>query len=350
MEVICSKEFFSKGLVTHVLPLLLGICPSLPPLLGYIRRYNQDLHCEPVLRAIICILKTARKARVISSQSIIDLSTSMTCPFPMIVLGTQMDLISALEHALCHENELICADALEFVCWSPKETEEPSELELRLFKLFLSQNLKSSNPSFRQEVFMTVKKFLLRMRDSVKKRKRQKETKYLDGPSDLISWFNNQLFSNMYPGSPFARQQLSLQLFCAFTDVWGNDPQLMMEQSILFSYTNTLTLLFCLWNRFDSTRELAYQILVKFPAPLPGFEDQRSFLLLSKTALQLVRSPRTRECETAAFTLILLLNKYVKEKQWTPSIDTNEVHTHESKEKGTILSIKVDHCSCTITS
>jgi hypothetical protein len=104
----------------------------------------------------------------------------------------------------------------------------------------------------------------------------------------------------------------------------------LTEKIKLFSEENTLALLQSLQSRFDNTRQLAYDMLMRFPSPLPGFNTPESTIPLFNHAVKLAYSPRNRECESGALLFALLFKKYTLVFNWVPAISKADVSLKNS--------------------
>lgn len=242
----------------------------------------------------------------------------------------------------------ISIDALELVITTAIETEEFSEFELEMVKSFLCFNLKSAEPNFRQETMALLLQFFRRLLTSTRKlyvHRKQSKEKLNQLETDLkqisnraisfVNWVTDRLIRGLYPGVPFARSYLCLQLLKPLVQVW-TQPVVKcpldffdLKDLQLFSSSSTLTILHCLWNRFDSMRQLGFEVLQYFPSPLPDFETPEDLLFLIKFGLSLISSPRARECEGGAFIFLIILQKYVIANGWCikglQSISTIEI-------------------------
>jgi hypothetical protein len=111
-------------------------------------------------------------------------------------------------------------DALELVCQSFKDSEEPSHFEYEMVKLFLNNNLKSARTNFRQVSMIKLSKFLQRIKDTAcrklkgaKKLPQQERENSIRDQVSMVNWMITTVSASLYPGAPFAREHLSLQVF-----------------------------------------------------------------------------------------------------------------------------------------
>ena len=99
------------------------------------------------------------------------------------------------------------------------------------------------------------------------------------------------------------RKIVPMELYEALMDVWG--PQASegtavasflrpeeIESLSLFSPAHTEIVLDCLWDLFDRPRQLGFEMLAKFPTPLPSAISVESVTSLFTYALRLICSPR----------------------------------------------------------
>lgn len=104
---------------------------------------------------------------------------------------------------------------------------------------------------------------------------------------------------------------------------------------------------FSVRGRYDDDRQIAYDILKQFPSPLPGYKSSQRLTCLIKTALEWLKrlcfaknefcqlscnifyffvfSPRMHECDSACLTLNIIVEKFMKEAQWSIRIQNNDV-------------------------
>jgi hypothetical protein len=85
--------------------------------------------------------------------------------------------------------------------------------------------------------------------------------------------------------------------------------------------SSTFTLLNLLINTWDRSRAASLHILRQCPAPLAGLTSAASIAQLVWWTLQLVRSPRLRECDAGALILRTVFHRYVHSLKWYITFD-----------------------------
>uniref|UniRef100_A0A8C5RG15 Thyroid adenoma-associated protein homolog n=1 Tax=Laticauda laticaudata TaxID=8630 RepID=A0A8C5RG15_LATLA len=252
-------------------------------------------------------------------------------------LLTDEETLKRLTCCLVSQEDTVRLAALGFLCSAPKTSQVLLEREIRLLKEFLPLNLSCDSSSFRQLLQATLKKALVRMRDSSLAVLRQwkvngeessirkdQERDVLQA-IDFVDWLLQLCTTSLMSGSNYQRRKTALLLLAAiletFTDTWrperkkGQPPRNM---AILlcwatskgywdfFSTGNTLALLSCLQDSTNEIRELASELLISyFPPALPGSAAGTLF----GWALEAVSSPRVQECEAGAAVMKTLLSK-----------------------------------------
>eukprot|EP01114_Cavostelium_apophysatum_P016494 TRINITY_DN4702_c0_g1_i4.p1 TRINITY_DN4702_c0_g1~~TRINITY_DN4702_c0_g1_i4.p1 ORF type:complete len:1820 (-),score=442.98 TRINITY_DN4702_c0_g1_i4:21-5480(-) len=333
VEVLASPKFpFHKSIVTHALPCVFKNHPqNLGALLRAISSRSRSVTASPefkeledrrTMKSMLSVLKIARKMKLITSESL-----------PSILTDSPISTRSLVESALTQEDEDVCVDALELICISFKDTEEPSQFEREMVKSFLLFNLKTTSNRNRQETVVNIRKFLQRLKESTRQKSKEekKQRNIVRTESavykavDFVNWTCRVVQNSLYPGVPFARQHISLLIYQAVIDVWGPNPSDKSPAGVflegysldIFSKDFSKCVVHLLWERFDAARHLAYDILNMFPRnqALPGFEVE--WFSIMKSAVKLLYSPRSRECESGAFICLLALNKYAAELNWS---------------------------------
>eukprot|EP01133_Synstelium_polycarpum_P017967 gene17967-21440_t len=320
-----SNETLCARVIMYAMPAFLRVFPqSLHTILAVLtsNQQSQDMVFDDnvSLRISLSVLNTARGLAIIEGADILAPNHA------------------TIERALFHEDDALRMLGLELVALSPKNTERPSRIEIDLLKRFLVLNLKASSPYIRNHTNSILDKFWLRMRESYAKVYRTSQPKggytptvvkdesYLstDEVVDFINWCASLFVASLYPGAPYPRKMLPLDMLNSFVDVWSLAlnkqrtaivPLLVYieSRSTLFSAGSARTLLHNLWDQYDRVRDVAAGILSKFPAPLPTFSEESDVSALLLWGLRLACSPKARECDTGANVLRLFLDKYVVE-------------------------------------
>ena len=138
-----------------------------------------------------------------------------------------------------------------------------------------------------------------------------------------------------YPGAPYERAMLALELYASLLEVWepadasaavnpadaSEDPRASLAYPLTYDLRGgavAARLLRLLMADFDAVRAAAYELLRAFPpGPLPGVESPAALGALVGWALPLLQSARVHESDAAAFVLRLAFQRYVLGLRWT---------------------------------
>ncbi|XP_030074503.1 thyroid adenoma-associated protein homolog [Microcaecilia unicolor] len=251
--------------------------------------------------------------------------------------GETLEKLSICIHC---EDEAVRLATLGILCHSPKTNQTLSEMELDLLRKFLPQNLTCDSSRFRQLLQASLKKALVRQRDSslailksLKKMPRDESRsparagaeKALSQAVDFVQWLLKLSISSLTPGSNFQRKKTALLLLSAIletcTDSWsperkkGQPPQHMVELLgfanekgcwDFFSTPNLLALLSCCRDSTDEIRELAAELFIRyFPPTFPESFVQAVF----KYAQESMCSSRVQEAEAGALIMKILVQR-----------------------------------------
>ncbi|XP_048371009.1 thyroid adenoma-associated protein homolog isoform X1 [Sphaerodactylus townsendi] len=252
------------------------------------------------------------------------------------VLPAGQETLERLSACLCAKEDNIRLAALSLLCSSPRTNQSLSVMDIQLLKELLPLNLNCDSSSFRQFLQASVKKALVRLRDSslaaLRQRMKNKECSTgedLQSPVvravDFVEWLLQLCASSLMSGSNFQRRKSALLLLAAVletcTDSWsperkkGQPPRNMAALLSrakskgcwdFFSRSNTLMLLSCLQDSTNEIRELAAELLVSyFP---PAFPESIAVALFER-ALEAVSSPRVPEAEAGAVMMKTVFQK-----------------------------------------
>ncbi|XP_069476045.1 tRNA (32-2'-O)-methyltransferase regulator THADA-like isoform X2 [Ambystoma mexicanum] len=224
-------------------------------------------------------------------------------------------------------DEAVRLAAMGLLCCSPRTTQPLSETEIRLLEECLPQSMNSDSSGFRQLLQASVKKVLVRMRDSGLANLRSYKGKMSKGRMastdgtffqgiEFVEWLMKLIVCSLRPGSNFQRRKTALLLLSAVletcTDSWsperkkGQPPQNIADLVNFaqqrgcwdfFSQTNMLALMSCLADNTNEIRELATELLLQyFASSLP---DSLTMALFQH-AQEMMCSPRVQEAEAGA--------------------------------------------------
>ena len=152
---------------------------------------------------------------------------------------------------------------------------------------------------------------------------------------DVVTWFETFLLGCLYPGAPFERVGIALELlillFRVFEkshddlDVECSLPKLMKSPETVIILLNTVII------SWDQARKLSYELLNSLKAPWAGYERPEDLDELMEWAILLSGSPRTRESDAGALILRLVYSKFAVELNWRVSIPG--VHASTNKQR-----------------
>lgn len=123
------------------------------------------------------------------------------------------------------------------------------------------------------------------------------------------------------------RKVIPMELYSTLLDVWGphategTPPSsfLTSEQLSslgLVSSEHAEMVLDCLWDAFDRPRQLGFELLTKFPLPLPCATTPESVATLLNYAVKLITSPRARETDCGAILVRFVFRTYINKLKW----------------------------------
>ncbi|EKX50149.1 hypothetical protein GUITHDRAFT_135333 [Guillardia theta CCMP2712] len=290
------------------------------------------------LWAMTAVIKVARRTGV-GSEEMLSVSSE--------------GMVRFLRRALSHVEDDMRLNGLEMICMQAKQTEAATRREVELVQDFLLLNMKSSSSHYRQRCMELLKKFFTRIRISsqhilTQARKAEKGTRDEKGRKierpdedrvrivregeDFLCWLVGNISSSLFPGSSYERGIMALELLVTVIDVWQPraamhpDPALLgltvtEEQesriaSSLFTEEAVNAVINAVVNSFDHVRKQALEVLLRFPAPLPGLETEEEVKKLASWAQSLIASPRARESDAGGLILKVIHLKYVKQLGW----------------------------------
>ncbi|KYQ89611.1 hypothetical protein DLAC_09571 [Tieghemostelium lacteum] len=322
----------SSRIILYALPCLLNIFPnSLFKIITLLEEYK-ELDYNIKLRISLAVLNSARQLALIDGSKL------------------QNDHKTLIEQSLEHQDESLRLLALDLICTSPRNTERVTKKEIAMIKTFLLLNSKGSSPFIRNQILTIIQRFWIRLKESTAKvfraktntnirvKSDQQSIDDLVQPDDLLEFinWNMEFFTlNLYPDAPFPRKMLPLEGLTHFIDIWSHDFNLdkpsqlvllkwIQERSNLFSKQTTTILINNLWDNYDRCRELASDILLKFPSPLPGLELESEITPFLLWAIRLCSSPKAKECDTGSFALKLFFKKYVLANGMVPIFHSSQ--------------------------
>lgn len=337
-------------------------------------------------RALILILKTARKNGLISTKEIeSSLLYSKTNSVNCIAGMNRIPLnYQNYYNSLLSSDSSFRLDCLELLCSNSLRAELAANIELQLFQEIFPLIIKinSSIPNIRTRFIHLIQRFLLRIRDSVnraikddlvamnrnvtmeeiKEFKRNQHSnksgfEYFLSPAmqtrlnssvRFVHWLENYLMASLYPGSPFERTsvtlelyQLNIQLFTSIPNTNSSEQSLSHEleqliwglQNKFFTQSRVDILLNCFVCGWEKVRLSSYTALSLFPPQysLPGYSNITDLQILIRWAYSLISSYRVRDSDAGALLFKLIANKYSKQLKW--KIPLRQILTTQSNKE-----------------
>jgi hypothetical protein len=248
-----------------------------------------------------------------------------------------------------HADVQVRSDVLGLICESKKAGSYITKTELLLLEEFLPLNMNSTSPEYRQIMYSEMTKIFTKLRGNLfaQYRKQLSAQKYIDSndtPPEKKQFAEQEaeelkshieyskgflqrlialIFSSLYPGSSFQRAFTALRMLSAFVKVFGitkvptpegfnGNPVFPFPISIA-TEQNTMVLIGVLMDSYDQNRSLSFNILLQFPCPIPGYQEQQDVQRLLWWGLEKVRSKRAGESDSGAMVLRLLFRTYIME-------------------------------------
>ncbi|CBJ32757.1 conserved unknown protein [Ectocarpus siliculosus] len=318
---------------------------------------------EPDVRRLWALMEVARFAR--KCGSLAGLS--------VVAVDSTAGLLQLEEvkWAALHADETLRMSALSLLCADLRVTTVPAQAETRLIQEVLPYSLKVFGAQNRQLLLRAMQTLLIRMRETARvctrgqlgaprlagDHKRQKKkhghrdkgaVQSLSGgmeasdasaegegtpaetPSetlqrirDFTRWLCREVLRSLYPGCPFEREVLGLEMAQLILSELLPSEELVastesetalakVASSSLFCWHWVDTLLALLGSSWDRSRALAYSILARFPRPLAGYEGLGGATRLAEQGLRLSGSGRQRESDQGALILRLVFVLYAR--------------------------------------
>nr|XP_060641919.1 tRNA (32-2'-O)-methyltransferase regulator THADA-like isoform X2 [Anolis sagrei ordinatus] len=328
-------------------------CPWLPTLSIALMSPNTFLQNHASSHLLGCTLRLFPASSALLAESFCGGHASQLWAWVALVnaqkavtgaLPADTATLERLASCFSSKEENIRLAALGLLCATPRTNQALTGTEIRLLQEFLLLNLNCDSSAFRQLLQASMKKALVRMRDSSlailrakapnKKSQSNLEVSVQPGEHrdssliqavDFVEWLMQLCLSSVTPGSNYQRRKTSLLLLTAVmetcTDTWSPErkkgqPPRNMAMLLnwarskgcwdYFCQANTLTLLSCLQDSTNEIRELASELLVcYFP---PAFPTSITVALFQQ-AQEAISSPRVQEAESGAVLMKTILQK-----------------------------------------
>eukprot|EP00794_Sanderia_malayensis_P020487 gene20487-22503_t len=264
-----------------------------------------------------------------------------------------------LKESLLHISDDVRAAAISVLCHNNKTTEPISDLEETLVLEFLAVNLNCASSSFRQSLFVSLKAFLARARDSsiMMHRNYTKELKRVEQSStegiplperlqasiDLVETIVSLSLRNLFPGASFQRRRTGLQIFYSVLEIFSSpDNAVKKGKTIesLKSFTdwiamnkkwnfinlqNLKIIMSCLEDQHDEIRELALAIITNWfqfeTMDIDNNDKETFFQELWTRAKSLMSSPKIRDVESGAILTEFIAKRFAKMDEFVLNAD-----------------------------
>ncbi|CAN0161291.1 unnamed protein product [Ectocarpus sp. 6 AP-2014] len=318
---------------------------------------------EPDVRRLWALMEVARFARKCGSPAGLS----------VVAVDSAAGLLQLEEvkWAALHANETLRMSALSLLCADLRVTTVPAQAETRLIQEVLPYSLKVFGAQNRQLLLRAMQTLLIRMRETARvctrgqlgaprlagDHKRQKKkhghrdkgavqsssgrmeasdasaegegtlaetpAETLQRIRDFTRWLCQEVLRSLYPGCPFEREVLGLEMAQLIMSELLPSEELVastesetalakVASSSLFCWHWVDTLLALLGSSWDRSRALAYSILARFPRPLAGYEGLGGATRLAEQGLRLSGSGRQRESDQGALILRLVFVLYAR--------------------------------------
>ncbi|CEP08348.1 hypothetical protein [Parasitella parasitica] len=310
------------------------------------------------LNAFIAVLRAGRGLDIVDATVYTTSSSSTTTTSKHISIDT-------LKLAIYHSDPQVRLDALGLLCESRKATAAVTSTEMDMIRLFLSLNMNSTLPDFRQRVCVHLGKMLTRLRGNIYSQYRQyksllvyadkkagtedgeakRENALLDAQDILVGidqaksflyWLCDHVVDSLYPGASYQRVATALRMLAMISKLFGvtdllppiegfQDPQPDFPFALPIANNARLCkiLVDAFMNPYDFNRVQAFDILCQFPSPLPGIETKHDVQDLLWWGLNKVVSTRADESDSGAMIFRLVFTKYVMELGFDLSPEQN---------------------------
>lgn len=264
-----------------------------------------------------------------------------------------------------------------------------TRIEIDLLRAFLPLNMNCTSPDFRQKFSGHITKFFTRLRGSIFAQYRNYQSRLayvrknagnseanvqaaqaeadaiketIDYAHHFLLWLGEHIAASLYPGSSYQRVSTALRLMSLLIKIFGVDCTPVPEgfakaaefpfQLHIATSRNVKLLLDCLADPFDGNRAQAYEILMAFTSPLPGYEAEGEVQRLLWWALRKVTSTRAGESESGAIVFRLIFAKYVVGLGFDLEVEPKDSGLDQTAEdrndKQETVNLQVPTSECTI--
>ena len=304
---------------------------------GFVTKDEYRLH------ALITTIKVGRSLDLIDGESLVNGSS-------VDKKNNRLIHTQFLYDSMYHPDKMLRVDALGLLCESHKRTSSINSIEISLLKEFISLNLNSTLPEFRQRLLAHFTKLFSRLhgnlygqwKEYLGKKKAYgdveaviKIKRRVDEIEHFLRWLIHLLVQQLYPGASYQRVSTSLKLLHLLIKSFGVDSTppptgytikhgKLPEFPFRLPFTTpqlSLTLFNLLMNSYVPNRQEAYDALRTFPAPLPGIESEEQAQGVLNWAFIKLKSGRAAESDSGAMVFRIVFVKYVVELGFELEVD-----------------------------
>lgn len=172
--------------------------------------------------ACIAILRTARELQMVDQLEELAGAEGLT-PAAVEAMMTR---------AITHRADAVRSNALHLVCSHRRTTALPTALELRLAGVAVTHGLRCTSAVFRSKLVARVATLLVRARGSVAAYHNRRGDWGAPGAAEGVAalqawlqWLAGALVGSAYPGSPFERKFMAVELLGKALEVFGDQLQ-----------------------------------------------------------------------------------------------------------------------------
>eukprot|EP00124_Ichthyophonus_hoferi_P003853 Ihof_evm2s367 gene=Ihof_evmTU2s367 len=208
---------------------------------------------------------------------------------PPVVLGaTHSQVLVLLTQALVHPCTEVILAACSLVCKAPLAASPVTHEETRLVQWLLTHNMSHDSAAFRHDCVALIRTLVARVRISSRNPATPSYTAF-------VPWLVEISLGSLYPGAPYGRTTMALQLLGVVASDWGLDE--------ISCHSLVSTVVDCLFSSFGDIRQSAFDLLCQLPSALVNAMKPATLLAQAQPLLQ---SPRSSDADAAALLLRLL--------------------------------------------
>ena len=299
---LCNKEeqFRSRASAYWLKPTLSYLPASLEAL------YN-GIELIPVENQVWCYILLFRIAR---SIGFINGCGKVLGAAKSACNGQELNIKGPLSKALLEDEESIRLEAFNFICIS-KKAEIVSDYEILFMKMFLPLNINSISKGFRQLLGCGLKRFLVRLFDSLlslgkklKKKDDALQRVQFNECRKFVPWIWSFSCSNLYPDASYQRRvsalsimKFVLEVFCNSQvdfDKFGEFGDVLSREWSFVSRDSLVLLLANFECSYVEVRERAFDIVLSnfSSSELAYLWNSDLCMELSEKSFKLISSPR----------------------------------------------------------